>query len=71
MRRKISAGVDGGPSGGSSVHSPGSEAPIGASGYLYCVVLYCVVLCSFVLCCDVLFCVVLCCIVLCCVMLQC
>ena len=32
MFRKISASVDGGPSGGSRVHRPGNEAPIGASG---------------------------------------
>ena len=31
VRRKISAGVDGGLSGGSSMPRPGSEDPIGAS----------------------------------------
>ena len=30
--KKISASVDGGPSGGSRVRRPGSEDPIGASG---------------------------------------
>ena len=35
LHRKISTGVDGGLSGGSSVCRPGSEGPIGASGNFY------------------------------------
>ena len=34
MRRKNSASVDGGPTGGSSVHRPVSEDPISANGIL-------------------------------------
>ena len=33
--RRITAHVDGGKSGGSSVRRPGSKGPVGASGILY------------------------------------
>ena len=37
MRLKISASVDGGPSGGSRVRRPGSKDPIDASGMFFLV----------------------------------